>query len=93
MVVGDEERQLSLKIQVIRERDSDTLQLELSDQSNAAFLMYCVIHANEYENMITSQNVFIPFTEFPSHFVSILDKITEAKTNLSSSLGGLFTLL
>lgn len=55
--------------------------------------MYCAIHANEYENMITSQNVFIPFTEFPSHFVSILDKITEAKTNLSSSLGGLFTLL
>lgn len=41
--------------------------------------------------MITSQNVLIPFNQFPSHFLSILDRITESKTNMMSSLGGFFT--
>ena len=41
--------------------------------------------------MITSQNVLIPFNQFPSHFLSILDRITETKTNRMSSLGGFFT--
>ena len=102
VTVANEERHLSLKVEKIHivggwvdagsvQEDSDTLQLELSDPSNASFLYYCIIQEDEYENMITSQNVLIPFNQFPSHFLSILDRITESKTNTMSSLGGFFT--
>ncbi|CBK21004.2 uncharacterized protein [Blastocystis hominis] len=91
VTVANEERHLSLKVETVHTEDSDTLQLELSDPSNASFLYYCIIREDEYENMITSQNVLIPFNQFPSHFLSILDRITETKTNRMSSLGGFFT--
>lgn len=49
--------------------------MELSNPEDLSFLMYSDIHYEDYESVIMKQNVSVPYNQFISHFISILDRI------------------
>lgn len=49
--------------------------MELSNPDDLSFLMYSDINHENYESVIMKQNVSVPYNQFVSHFISILDRI------------------